>query len=256
MVDPTAFDLIALDAVIETYDYETDPVLNAHFRGVEERLWSRIESYGAGINAYGTGLAAHLRRSSRDGMAFLSGGLGFSEKAGRNFHAANLFQDLGKTHPSFDPNIWTLPHRPTEAERTQKRGHIEYGVEMLEDALKGLPSEVLDHPHIRIVIPAIQLFHHERADGAGPYGRTSADMGRVIRAASIVDTKDGDMMRRPHQPFARSEAETLLRMKGLPGFDKDRKYAGAFDTLLDDYIAYRERVTGQSIIPVNRSAAS
>ena len=67
----------------------------------------------------------------------------------------------------------------------------------------------------------------------------------------IVDAKDGDMIQRGHQEFRRSEREALLRMKNLPDYDKDGKYKGAFDTMLDQYIAYREKATGEAIMPAN-----
>lgn len=241
------YDLLALDQLIDSYDYETDPILQEHFRPIEVALWALIENYGEGINNFGRQMADHLRRTSLDGMKFMVEELGFSEKAGRNFHAANLFQDLGKIHTGYSPEIWDLPHRPTPEERAEKRKHTERGPEVLEIALKDAPPELKNHPHVKTVIPAIQLFHHERVDGNGLYGCTGEDMGAVIKTVCLVDAKDGDMIRRPHQPLARSERETLLRLKGLPEFDMTGKYIGAFDDLLDRYIAYREYISGEKL---------
>lgn len=249
LTDPSLYDLLDLDRLIESYDYERDPVLKQYFRPIEDALWGCIEHYGEGVNNFGRQMADHLRRTSLDGEKFLTDELGFSQKAGRNFHAANLFQDLGKIHPDYDPNIWDLPHRPTEEERAEKRKHPGRGPEILAVALEQAPPELREHPHVQIVIPAIQMFHHERADGKGPFGKKGDETGNVIKTVCIVDAKDGDMILRGHQNEVREEPEALLRMKGLPEYDKNGKYVGAFDDLLDRYIRYREKVTGTAILP-------
>lgn len=233
-----SLDLIDIDRVIDSYDYETDPILKKHFRPIEDMLWSAIEHYGAGVNDIGLQFAGHLRRTSLDGMKFLIDELGFSERAGRNFHAANLFQDLGKIHPAFDPMIWNLPHRPTNEERAEKLKHTTRGPEVLAAALDHAhaPEDLRRHPHIAIVIPAIQTFHHERVNGTGAFGRKGTEMGQVIKAVCIVDAKDGDMIQRGHHSLRRNEKEALMRLRTA------EKYQGAFDDMLDRYIYYRERV--------------
>ena len=246
-VDISAYDLLALDEVIDSYDHDSDPVLREGFAEIESVLWAMMEHYGEGVNTFGLDLTAHLRRTSLDGMLFLRDGLGLTERAARNFHAANLLQDLGKIHKDYDPKLWSLPHRPTEEERAQKRLHTLRGPAVLTAALKEASEAVRSHPHVATVIPAVQLFHHERIDGSGPYGLTGAQMGQVVKAVAIVDTKDGDMMRRGHQANARTEAEALLRMTGDSEHDPSGKYRGAFDDMLDRYIDYREKVTGQAI---------
>ncbi|MBN8522047.1 MAG: hypothetical protein J0L77_09155 [Alphaproteobacteria bacterium] len=231
------YDLIALDTVIGSYDYDTDPLLQTYFRPIEHALWMLIERYGEGVNDIGWQIADHLRRTSLDGMKFLTEALGFSARAGKNFHAANLFQDLGKIHGSFAPTLWDLPHRPTDEERRMKITHTEKGVELLNIALREAPESLKSHPHVAIVIPAIQLFHHERVDGSGPFHKKGADIGQVIKSICIIDAKDGDMIQRGHQPERRNEKETLIRMK------TGEKYQGAFDDMLDTYIHYRERIS-------------
>ena len=248
MINPDAFDLLALDRVIESYDYENDLLLQEEFRPIETALWTLIENYASGSNDFGQQMSQHLRRTSIDGMRFMVDELGFSEKAGRNFHAANLFQDLGKIHPAYDPNIWDLPHRPTEAEREEKRKHPWRGTDMFQIAIEEASPALREHPHIKTVIPAIQLFHHERCDGNGLFGKKADELGLVIKTVCIVDTKDGDMIRRGHQNEVRDEPTALRRMKSLEAYDDKGKYDGAFDGLLDRYIAYRERVSGQKIL--------
>ena len=254
MFNPAGFDLLALDEVIESYDYDTDPVLQEHFRPIEDALWALIERYGEGLNNYGHVMAAHLRRTSLDGMKFMTDVLGFSAHAGRNFHAANLFHDLGKIHADYDAAIWDLPTRPTEQQRAEKRKHTLRGAQTFAAAIESAPPELHAHPHIKIVIPALQIFHHERLDGKGPMKRAGHEQGKMIKAAIIADTKDGDMHRREHQSLGRTEAHALLRMRSLPDYDADGKYDGAFDDMLDDYISYREEQTGEAIYPAGQRA--
>lgn len=246
---PDSYDLRALDTIIDSYDYDTDPTLQKHFRPIEEALWSLIEHYGTGINDFGQQMAAHLRRTSLDASHFLKDALGFSDRAARNFHAANLFHDLGKIHAAYPPQIWSLAHQPTAEERAEKRLHTLRGPKVFAIALEDAPSSLLDHPHIKTVIPMLQLFHHERVDGTGHFGKKDADMGDIIKAICIVDAKDGDMIQRGHQELRRSETDALLRMTGAAPHDPDGKYAGAFDSLLDRYIRYREQATGTAIYP-------
>lgn len=253
MFNPAGFDLLSLDDVIESYDYESDPLLLEYFRPIEDVLWGLIEHYGEGTNNYGKVMAAHLRRTSLDGMTFMTDALGFSEQAGRNFHAANLFHDLGKIHSDYDPAIWDLPTRPTEEQRAEKRKHALRGAQFLSAALDEAPPELRAHPHVKTIIPALQILHHERCDGKGPMQRTGDEMGKLLKAAIIVDTKDGDMHRREHQSTGRTEAQALLRMRGLHAHDKDGKYAGAFDDMLDAYVAYREE-EGMEIYPAGQRA--
>lgn len=244
-----SIDLVALDDVIESYDYASDPILSQFGHATEEALWNRIESYGEGDCNYGRTLSLHLRRVSLDGYEFLINGLGFSKKAANNFQVANLFHDLGKTHDDYDRTIWNLPHRPTDDERIEKRFHTGRGTEVFLDAIKDLPQEVRNHPHVAIVIPALQLFHHERVDGKGYIGRKGEQMGNLIKALCILDCKDGDLVRRGHQVTQRTEKEALLRMKSHDEYDENRKYDGAFDDMIDVYIRYREQKTGQEILP-------
>lgn len=222
-----------IDDLIDTYDVQDDTVLNTHFSPIQKLLWQNIENYGTGVNEYGEVLSAHLKRTSTVGMTFLTEALGFSAKAGRNFYEANLFQDLGKLHPAYDVGIWSLPHRPTKAERQEKRLHAARGAELIDQALEDAPTTLRNHPHIQI-IKAIQLYHHERVDGTGQFGLKKDNMGQVIKAICIIDAFDGDMIHRPHQPAKRSPEKALKRLK------EAKKYQGAFDkALLQRFIDFQ-----------------
>lgn len=228
------FDLLALDEIIESYDVETDPVLNPILARVEEKLHADIQNYDAGGTNFGQQLWAHLHRTSLEAQQFITETLGFSQAAGRNIYHANLLQDLGKIHPDFDPKIWDLPHRPTEEERAEKRKHPARGVDLFYKELDkhDLSEEFESHPHITQLVPAIQLFHHERVDGTGLFGKTGDEMGLIIQSICIIDAKDGDMIHRPHQGTQRTEEEALAHLK------TGEKYQGAFNSeFLDTYIS-------------------
>ncbi|MEM8833924.1 MAG: hypothetical protein AAGB32_05230 [Pseudomonadota bacterium] len=211
-----------IDELLESYDYETDPVLVSYFHPVAQSLWEDIQHYGDGINDYGKILAHHLERTSKLTEKFLVEKLGFSEKAGHNFYNANLFQDLGKIHPAYDPAIWDLPHRPTEEERAEKRKHVDRGEDLIDQAIAEEAEKLNTHPHI-YVIKAVQMYHHEKVSGEGRYHVEGKDMGKAMKAICIVDAYDGDMIHRPHQPAERTPEETLKRMQ------EAEKYEGAFD---------------------------
>ncbi len=211
-----------IDELLESYDVQNDPVLITHWQPIESLLWKKIENYGGEINDYGAIMGKHLMRTSAIGMQYLSTELGFSEKAARNFYDANLLHDLGKTHPSYDPNIWQLPHRPTSEERLEKREHTQLGVELVDLSLTKAPPELQNHPHIHVV-QALQRLHHERIDGEGYEGMKAGELGKAIQAICIIDAFDGDMIHRPHQPSRRTPEEALKRMQ------TGKKYEGAFD---------------------------
>ena len=209
-----------IDKLLENYDYRNDRILKSYFHPIAENLWEDIKHYDD--DEYGQVLAAHLKRTSKLAEQFLVEKLGFSKTAGHNFFEANLFQDLGKIHPEYDPAIWNLPHRPTEEERLEKRKHVARGADLIEDALEAESLALNTHDHI-YVIKAIQMYHHERIDGTGRYKLTGDIMGNALKAICIIDAFDGDMIKRPHQPSKRTPEETLDRMQN------DEKYAGAFD---------------------------
>lgn len=230
-IRPCMSKLANIDVLIESYDVLEDSTLLKHYVPIKDHLWQNIENYGNDINEYGTVISQHLLRSSTIGAGFLKI-LGFSERAAKNFYEANLLQDLGKIHYSYDPNIWQTPHRPTDEEREEKREHTRLGVELLDLALLKSPEELQTHPHIRVT-QSLQQHHHERIDGSGYEGLKGSDMGQIIKAICIIDAYDGDMIHRPHQPAKRTPEETLDRLKN------GEKYQGAFDeVMLDQFIDF------------------
>lgn len=236
--DALNFDLCALDDIIESYDVSNDPILQPLWAQISSDLWHEIGAYGQGVNDYGEVMQGHLERISADGRDFMKQ-LSYSDAAANNFYDAFKLSDIGKLHADYDVGIWSLPHRPTEEERAEKRKHTLRGVDYLEAAYAryGVSDAFLNHPHIKIVIPALMLYHHERLDGKGYSQKSANQLGRTIRMACIVDAYDGDRIQRPHQPAKRTPIEAIERMMAL---GDDKKYAGAFDpNLLIAFKAYK-----------------
>ncbi len=226
------FSDIDIDDLIESYHYN-DPTLETYFKPIGTTLWLNIEEYGQSVNEYGARLSKHLKRTSAIGQQFLTTELGFSEHAGWNFYYANLLHDLGKIHPSFAPQVWQTPHRPTPEERLEKRAHTRLGVELLDLSFVKAPEEMQTHPHI-LITKALQMYHHERVDCNGYEGEDVNKLGQVIKAICIIDAFDGDMVHRPHQQAKRRPAEALERMK------TGEKYQGAFDLeMLERFIDFQ-----------------
>lgn len=231
-------DLVNLDTLIESYDAANDPILTPIWPKIASELWAEIGNYGAKTNNYGEVMHGHLERISADGRDFMKT-LGYSDHAANNFYDAFKLSDIGKLHPDYDIGIWSLPHRPTEEERIEKRKHTLRGIDYLENAYKryGVPEDFLQHPHIKTVIPSLMLYHHERLDGKGYSNKKADELGKTIRMACIVDAYDGDRIQRPHQPAKRTPLEAIERMLA---YGEDKKYQGAFDTeLLESFKSYK-----------------
>lgn len=196
---------------------------------IQAKLETRISHYHGDL---GTKLAAHHMRVAADGLGFLMH-LGYSMAACLNIKSALLIHDVGKTHDLYDPEIWTLPNRPTEEQRIEKRLHTRRGVDILEETVKGTSLEFDKHIDL---CKAIILYHHERLNGSLYENRT--DLPEWLQAIAIVDTFDGDRIKRPHQDHRRSPQETIERM--MAEGDDGEKYDGAFDhDLLEKFAEYK-----------------
>lgn len=222
------------DELLDTYDYAADPVLrkNLHARDISDIR--AMLAYGRGITGFGRQMMAHQNRTGHDGAKFLRF-LGFSERAARNFRAGMIFHDIGKTHASYDPKIWTLDDRPTPEEKILQKKHAWFGAEMFDLSA----AEIKDHPHF-MVRRAVTLYHHERIDGGGPEKTDAATLPVFAQVSCIIDAYDGDRIRRPHQPARRTPAEALRRLAGID--DPKGKYTAAFDpALIRRYIGFKEQ---------------
>ncbi len=89
-----------------------------------------------------------------------------------------LFHDIGKA--LIPESILKKPERLTEAEYCQIKRHVEYSVDLLQNA-KGLPIECYD----------IALHHHERFDGGGyPKGLKADQISHGSQLTCICDVFD------------------------------------------------------------------
>jgi HD-GYP domain-containing protein (c-di-GMP phosphodiesterase class II) len=223
------------DDLLDRYDYATDPLLRAGLHAWDRTYMGAMMSYGRGFSNFGRQMMAHQNRVAKDGARFLRH-LGYSERAARNFRAAMLFHDIGKTHTSYHPGLWTLDERPTPEEKEAQKRHARLGGEMFESLAAKIPA-LRQHPHF-LTRHAVTLYHHERIDGTGPEGESVTSLPVFVRVSCIVDAYDGDRIQRPHQKKRRTPREALRR---LAGEDGSTKYSGAFDDiLLSDYIKFKK----------------
>lgn len=224
------------DKLLDQYAYATDDTLRAHLHMADHARIAAMLAYARGISPFGMQMTAHQNRVAKDGARFLKH-LGYSDQAARNYRAALLFHDMGKTHESYDPRTWMKADRPTPDEKAQMRKHARLGADMLMDMTQTLPL-LREHPHI-LVRHAVTLYHHERIDGTGPEALDISTLPVFVQASCIVDAYDGDMIARPHQTQKRTPREALRRLMAQD--DADSKYAGAFNKdLLKEYVTMKE----------------
>lgn len=227
------------DTLLDQYDYADDPLLQKYLHAWDRIYIGAMMSYAAS-SGFGKRMMAHQNRVSHDGAQFLKY-LGYSDKAARNFRAAMLFHDVGKTHPSYNPGIWMLSDRPTKDEKALQKKHARLGAGMV-DVLIDCSPDLRHHPHLH-VRHAVTLYHHERIDGAGPGAFMAERLPVFAQVACIVDSYDGDMIPRLHQDHQRTPREALRRMLGLD--DPSKKYVGAFSPkLIQQYVKMKEEQLG------------
>lgn len=224
------------DKLLDQYDYATDDALRAHLHAADRARIAAMIAYARSVSPFGMQMTAHQNRVAKDGARFLTY-LGYSDRAARNYRAALLFHDMGKTHECYDPHTWMKTDRPTPDEKAQMRKHARLGADMLMDLTQTYPV-LRDHPHI-LTRYAVTRYHHERMDGTGPEALDVSTLPVFVQAACIVDAYDGDMIMRPHQTHRRTPREALRRLMAWD--DTDNKYAGAFNKdLLKEYATMKE----------------
>ncbi len=242
--------LVELDDIIDSYDYDTDSALQSdEYQSFETTIWQKILDYGKDTpEMYGRRrMAPHLKTAAREIAALLCE-LGFSKNVQKNSQNAFKFHDFGKTHKGYDINIWSLPHRPTEEEKIDKKKHHILGPDMWFSMIENLSDKIKNHPHVSIVVPALMAFHHEKLNGKGARKRKSEELGTVIRAACIVDAYCGDIVKRPHQEKPRTPGQAILRMADIG--DIKHKYKDCFDTeILAVYSSIVRKNTGRKLDP-------
>lgn len=210
------------DKILDEYEYATDQELKEKLHAWDRVYLDAMLSYASQSTGFGMQMTAHQNRVSKLGAKFLVD-LGFTKRSARNFRAAMLFHDIGKTHSSYNPSIWSLWDRPTKEEKALQKKHAKLGAQMFEIFAK--EHGLKEHPHYKIRY-AVTLYHHERTDSTGPEGVNAAVLPRFAQVSCLVDTFDGDMIKRPHQPKQRTPKDALRRMLSLDG---ESKYFTTFD---------------------------
>jgi HD-GYP domain-containing protein (c-di-GMP phosphodiesterase class II) len=210
------------DKLLDNYEYAEDPILKERLHGWDVESIRKMVWYGSGINKFGHQMMSSQNRVAKYGRDFMLS-IGYSERAAKNFRAAMMFHDIGKTHPSFDPSIWVMEDRPSPEEKEQRRQHAKLGVAMTSEYAE--ENGIAEHPHIKVRL-ALTKYHHERVDGQGPERINALELPRFVQISCIVDAFDGDQIYRQHQPAQRTPEMAVRRMLSMDG---ESKYSGAFD---------------------------
>ena len=123
--------------------------LGKHGHLFQRQCGGNISTYDADGAQYGAHqLAPHLSRISKDGANFLKF-LGYTEDVATNFEDAYRLSDIGKIDKRYDPQIWSLPHRPTEEERALKRKHTDWALDVIATYIRDDETLLLGHPHVQ-----------------------------------------------------------------------------------------------------------
>ena len=208
-------DLVNLDHIITHYNSETDRCLSENLADLEECLWTKICAYDRQIN-HDFVLCEHLQRISQNGAAFLDY-LGFTPKVVENFRRAILYSKLGYVHANDDYNGFRTHDPFRMAGQHYARQVSDNGREILENSISAMPDTFQNHPHTRVVIPALMDFHNECVNGAGPFARNGTAMGVIIRVAVITDSYEHQFHTRPGTIPPATPIEAIEHMCGYNG---------------------------------------
>ena len=120
------------ESLLDEYEYAEHPLLQEKLHAWDRVSIAAMLSYASGVSSFGMQMMASQNRVAKYGRDFMLS-LGYSERAAKNFRAAMMFHDIGKTHTSFDPSIWTTEGRPTPEEKEQRRKHAWLGADMFQE---------------------------------------------------------------------------------------------------------------------------
>ena len=234
---PEEIDLVNLDHAIANYNSETDRCLLAELPDLEERLWAKIPTYDR-LDGNNVSLCDYLHRLALNGAAFLKH-LGFDAKAADNFYHAMLFSKLGLIHDNNNHKGFAPADPVCVADRQEARQLADDGCEILNDAMASMSQEFRDHPHIRLVMPALMQFHNECVNGRGPFACDGRDMGVIIRVAAIVDAYQHQYCNTEAAHAPGSPIEAIERMCGHDETDNCITYNSFDRRLLEAYAHYQ-----------------
>jgi len=145
----------------------------------------------------------------------IAGEMGFTDDRIEDIRAAALLHDIGKLETSRD--ILYKAAKLTEEERTEIKGHVQKGVDLLSPVAGSL----------RRILPII-LAHHDKFDGSGYHPTKGEEIPLEARILSVADVYDALTSDRPYRkalsPF---EARDAI-VKG-DGSDFDPRVIKAFE---------------------------
>lgn len=129
---------------------------------------------------------------------------------------ASLLHDIGKL--GVPESILNKPGKLTDEEWEIMKKHPKIGVKFLE------PIESFDK-----ISPWI-LYHHERVDGKGYYGKNSEEIPMVSKLLAICDTYSALTMRRSYKN-PRTHEEAIEIIKSVKGTQLDPELVDIFLTI-------------------------
>ena len=130
--------------------------------------------------------------------------LGLNEKQLGHVALGAALIDIGKV--KLPDDILGKPKRLNESEWALVQRHVEYGVELVENA-----------QHVDATVLGIVQHHHERHDGSGyPAGISDTAIPIAARISGIADSYDAMITNRPFAK-ARSSFEAMQELNRLKG---------------------------------------
>ena len=132
---------------------------------------------------------------------------------------AALMHDIGKL--GVPEAILNKPSKLTEEEWQVMHKHPEIGVGLLK------PLKSFD------VISDWILYHHERTDGKGYYGKIAEDVPMAAKMLAIVDTYSAITMRRSYKA-PRTHMDAISIIKEVAGTQLDKELVDIFLTIPEE----------------------
>lgn len=140
------------------------------------------------------------------------------------FYIGCLLHDIGKTKIS--SKVLNKREKLNQEEIFIMKEHPKFGIEICKEILQYIPEEIYN----------IILYHHEKIDGSGYYGKKENEIPYYVQLASIADSYDGMRHNRPYRSsFTHDEI-----MKTLNNDAKYGKYNPEYVELLDDWNLEKE----------------
>jgi len=126
---------------------------------------------------------------------------------------AALMHDVGKL--GVPEAILNKPAKLDDNEWTVMRTHPEVGVKIMR------PLSSFD------TISEWILYHHERVDGKGYYGKSAEEIPTASKIIAIADTYSAIMMRRAYKP-PKTHEEAIAIIKAVAGTQLDKDLVAVF----------------------------